>query len=247
MSKMINFGGQNLQRKYGGNSSSNMKTNAEKIRQDKDREALKKASELKRAGRESRMEERLIRNMSPDMAIKLLEENPQADVDIKNIHKKALAQSNVIARQYGIIEPNNPEALVHDRLHCYTCDRKLHQPNAHKSLELGGLFDDSDIRIMCCWCFGKMNDDEIKSTMRIEGIVADSKIRLKVYNPIESTKEEVDSLIESKIIQLRGKLKRWQQDTALIGNIKHEYLYEGDQFENQVMYRAKTRYTACTW
>lgn len=247
MSKMINFSGQNLQRRYSENQSNGIKTNVEKIRQQEDQKALKKASALKREQRELRMEKRMNQNISPSKAIAILTDNPENDVDVKNVKLRALSESNVIARQYGLLQPNNPEALLHDRLHCSTCDRKLHKPNAHKNLDLGGLFDDDDIRIMCCWCFGKMSDSDIKSTMRIEGAIADSKIRLKVYNPIESTKEEIDSLIESKMIQLRGKLKRWEQDTAFIGNIKHDYLHEGDQFENQVMYRAKTRYTACTW
>ena len=45
---------------------------------------------------------------------------------------------------------------------------------------------------------------------------------------------------------MKSKLRKWKQDTALVGNVKHDYLEEGDQFENQVLYRAPTRYTACT-
>ena len=29
---------------------------------------------------------------------------------------------------------------------------------------------------------------------------------------------------------MKSKLKKWQQDVALVGNIKHDYLQEGDKF-----------------
>ena len=90
-------------------------------------------------------------------------------------------------------------------------------------------------------------ENPISKVPCIDGKEADAKVRLQVYNPIESTKAEIDSLIESKMIQMKSKLKKWQQDVALVGNIKHDYLQEGDQIENSVLYNAKTRYNACTW
>jgi hypothetical protein len=248
MSNMIKISGQGLQRKYGnGIGSSNLLTDADRNQQKKDRDALRASSRAKREAREKRQAKRMAKNVSPEKAIEILEQNPTADIDVQSIHEKALEQTNVIARQYGLQEPNNPEALKHDRFHCSTCDRKLDSPNAHKGTDVDGLFDDEDIRLMCCWCFGKMSDSEIKSTMKIEGAEADAEIRLKVYNPIESTKAEVESLVGLKKIQMKAKLKKWQQDTALVGNVKHDYLLEGDQLENSVLYNAKTRYTACTW
>lgn len=244
MSNMILFGN-GLQKKYNGSVKSDLLTNSERNQQKADHEALRAASMAKRAQREARMEERMARNVSPEVAIKVLEENPMKDINVQSIIKNAKSKTNALARAHGLPQPNNPEALAHDRLHCMTCDRKLDQPNNYKQLPSASLFDDSEIRTMCCWCFGRMGDDQIKSTM-YTGLQADAKIRLAVYNPVESTKAEIESLIESKMIQMRSKLKRWQQDTALVGNIKHDYLHEGDQFENQVMYRAKTRYTACT-
>ena len=245
---MININGQGLQRKYSNGSSSNLKTNAQKSQAQKDREALKKASLAKREAREARAEKREMRlnNANPELAIKILEENPEKDINVNQIQKEAMAKTNVLAREYGLSQPNNPEALAHDRLHCSACDRKLDSPNAHKQDGLGNLFEDEDVRLLCCWCFGKMGESDIKSTM-YSGLEADSKVRLQVYNPIESTKAEVESLIESKMIQMKSKLKKWQQDVALVGNIKHDYLQEGDQIENSVLYNAKTRYTACTW
>ena len=245
---MININGQGLQRKYSNGSSSNLKTNAQKSQAQKDREALKKASLAKREAREARAEKREMRlnNANPELAIKILEENPEKDINVNQIQKEAMAKTNVLAREFGLSQPNNPEALAHDRLHCSACDRKLDNPNAHKSLGIKPLFEDEDIRLLCCWCFGKMGESDIKSTM-YSGLEADSKVRLQVYNPIESTKAEVESLIESKMIQMKSKLKKWQQDVALVGNIKHDYLQEGDQIENSVLYNAKTRYTACTW
>lgn len=239
---MILISGQNLQRRYSNGTESDILTNAKRNQQKNDFEALKKASQAKRAEREVRQEERMQKN--PKIALETLEQNPLKDVDVKEIVKKASEQTNVLARKYGLKEPNNPEALAHDRFHCICCDRKLHNPNAHKESELG-LFDESEVRLMCCWCFGKMGDSQIKDTM-YTGMEATAEIRLKVYNPVESTKAEIDSLVETKLIQMRSKLRRWEQDTALVGNIKHDYLQEGDYMENKVLYDCKGIY-ACTW
>jgi hypothetical protein len=184
------------------------------------------------------------KNIAPDKAIEILEKDPMNDHSVKSVIKEAYGKSNAIAREYGLAQPNHPEALKHDRLHCMMCDRKLDNPNAGNSPN--SPWDDEDIRLMCCWCFGKMSDSDIKRSAT-NGEEASKEIRLKVYNPLESSKEEIDSLIESKMIQLRGKLKRWEQDVALIGKIKHDYLKEGDDFENTYRNMAKTRYNACTW
>jgi len=245
---MININGQGLQRKYSNGASSSLKTNAEKSRKQNDREALKKASLAKREAREARAEKREARlnDANPEVAIKILEENPEKDINVAEIQKQALSKTNVLARKFGLNQPNNPEALAHDRIHCSACDRKLDQPDAHKSLGVKPLFEDEDVRLLCCWCFGKMGESDIKDTI-YSGKEADSKVRLKVYNPIESTKAEIETLVESKMIQMKSKLKKWKQDVALVGNIKHDYLQEGDQIENSVLYNSKTRYTACTW
>jgi hypothetical protein len=243
---MIHINGQGLQRKYSNGASSTLKTNAEKSQAQKDRDALKKASLAKRKAREARAEKREMRlnNANPEVAIKILEENPEKDINVAQIQKEAMSKTNALAREFGLSEPNNPEALAHDRLHCMMCDRTLDSPHTN---QFGGesIFDEEDVRLMCCWCFGKMSDSDIKH--EIEPKEATAEIRLKVYNPIESTKAEIESMIESKMIQMKSKLKKWQQDVALVGNIKHDYLQEGDQIENSVLYNAKTRYTACTW
>jgi hypothetical protein len=241
---MINFGN-GLQRKYSnGVSGGNNKSDREKLADKKDREALRKASEAKRSKREARQQARMDKNIAPDKAIEILEKDPMNDHSVKSVIKEAYGKSNAIAREYGLAQPNHPEALKHDRLHCMMCDRKLDNPNAGNSPN--SPWDDEDIRLMCCWCFGKMSDSDIKRSAT-NGEEASKEIRLKVYNPLESSKEEIDSLIESKMIQLRGKLKRWEQDVALIGKIKHDYLKEGDDFENTYRNMAKTRYNACTW
>ena len=243
---MIHINGQGLQRKYSNGASSTLKTNAEKSQAQKDRDAWKKASLAKRKAREARAEKREMRlnNANPEVAIKILEENPEKDINIAQIQKEAMSKTNALAREFGLSEPNNPEALAHDRLHCMMCDRTLDSPHTNQFGE-DSIFDEEDVRLMCCWCFGKMSDSDIKH--QIEPKEATAEIRLKVYNPIESTKSEVESMIESKMIQMKSKLKKWQQDVALVGNIKHDYLQEGDQIENSVLYNAKTRYTACTW
>ncbi len=241
---MINFGN-GLQRKYSnGVSGGNNKSDREKLADKKDREALRKASEAKRSKREARQQARMDKNIAPDKAIEILEKDPMNDHSVKSVIKEAYGKSNAIAREYGLAQPNHPEALKHDRLHCMMCDRKLDNPNAGNSPN--SPWDDEDIRLMCCWCFGKMSDSDIKRSAT-NGEEASKEIRLKVYNPLESSKEEIDSLIESKMIQLRGKLKRWEQDVALIGKIKHDYLKEGDDFENTYRNMAKTRYNAWTW
>lgn len=243
---MILISGQNLQRRYSTTSKSNILTNSQITQQKNDHNALREASKKKRVQREARQQLRMEKNMSPEKALQVLEDNPTKDINVKAIQEKAKSQTNVLARKYGLAEPDNQEALNHDRLHCFTCDRKLDSPNAHKQENgLDSLFDDEEIRLMCCWCFGKMGDDQIKSTIRTDD-EATSEIRLKVYNPEESTKAEIESLIGFKKIQLKSKLKKWKQDVSLVGNIKHDYLFEGDQIENSVLYNAKTRYNACT-
>lgn len=243
MSRMINFGN-GLQHKYNGVASSKLKSNAERDREAKDREALREASKKRREKRLARMEARMEKNIAPDKAVEILEERPMEDVSVKKVVQNAFAQSNAIAREYGLAEPNHPEALAHDRLHCMMCNRKLDQPNAGNIPN--SPWADEEIRLMCCWCFGKMGDEQIRRSA-YSGKEADSKIRLKVYNPVESSKEEIDSLIESKMIQLKSKLKKWEQDVSLVGKVKHDYLHEVDQLENSVLYNAKTRYNACTW
>lgn len=248
MSNMIKISGQGLQRKYGnGIGSSNLLTDADRNQQKKDHEALRASSRAKREAREKRQAKRMARNVSPEKAIEILEQNPTADIDVQSIHEKALEQTNVIARKYGLAEPNNPEALKHDRFHCSTCDRRLDQPNAHKGTDVDGLFDDADIRLLCCWCFGKMSDSEIKSTMRIDGAEASAEIRLKVYNPIESTKEEIESLVDTKRIYLKAKLKKWQQDTELIGKFKYSDLAGEDFVVGAMIDMAKASYNYYPW
>ena len=240
--------GQGLQRRYSkGVSGSGILSKADLERQKKDMEALHKMHVAKRAKREARMEARMKKNMSPEKALQILEENPTADIDVEKIQQKALEQTNVIARKYGLAEPNNPEALKHDRFHCSTCDRRLDQPNAHKGTDVDGLFDDADIRLLCCWCFGKMSDSEIKSTMRIDGAEASAEIRLKVYNPIESTKEEIESLVDTKRIYLKAKLKKWQQDTELIGKFKYSDLAGEDFVVGAMIDMAKASYNYYPW
>ena len=85
---MIHINGQGLQRKYSNGASSTLKTNAEKSQAQKDRDALKKASLAKRKAREARAEKREMRlnNANPELAIKILEENPEKDINLSLIH-----------------------------------------------------------------------------------------------------------------------------------------------------------------
>ena len=238
---MINFGN-GLGKKYSNGAKSDVLTDSDRKNQKKDHEALRNASKSRRKAREERQEARMARNISPEKEMKILKENPEKDINVKAIQKEAKSKTNVLAREHGLAQPNNPEALAHDRLHCMMCDRQLDSP--HVGNFDNSIFDEADVRIMCCWCFGEMSDSDIKSKVTVSE--ASAEIRLKVYNPEESTKAEVESLIESKMIQMKGKLRRWKQDIELVGKVKHDYLQEGDDFENTYRNMAKTRYNACT-
>ncbi len=243
MSNMIKISGQGLQRRYSNDAGKgDIDLNVDTTR--KDQEALGKFSVTKRKAREARLAQRDEKNITPVKELEILEANPEKDVDVKGIVKKVKEKTNVLAREYGLKQPNNPEALVHDRLHCYTCDRHLDSPNAHKGIGLDGLFEDEEVRMLCCWCFGKMSDDEIKTTMR-NGKEATKEIRLAIYDPAESTKAEIEAMTDIKRIALKSKIKRWNAITGLVGNIKHNDLEDADWMERCVEYNAHTRYTAC--
>jgi len=192
------------------------------------------------------MEVRIERNISPEVEMERLKKNPTKDIDIKRIVKTAKAKTNVLAREYGLKEPNNPEALSHDRFHCYTCDRILDSPNAHKqNQDMKEFFDkDEEIRMLCCWCFGRMDEAQIKFTMR-KNEEATKEIRLAIYDPVESTKAEIEEMTKLKRIALKSKIKRWKARNQLVGNVKHDNVEDADWMERCVEYRAHTRYTAC--
>ncbi len=244
MSNMINFGN-GLGKKYSGNPTGNTKTEAEKKVASSDREALRKAGQLKRHAREEREAKRAQKVVEPQTQLDNFEKDPTKDIAVGAVLDKAKAKTNALAREYALPEPNNPEALKHDRLHCATCDRTLDDPNAHKSAGLEGLFDDAEVRIMCCWCFGRMSHDKIKSTM-YSGKEATKEIRLAIYNPAESTKAEIEEMTDIRRIALKSKIKKYNDRVKFVGNIKHDYLQEGDDFENIIRNQARTRYTACT-
>ena len=123
---MINFNGQGLQRKYRNKVDNEIHLSADT--KSKDYEALRKHSQSKRAGREARLAERDEQNISPEKEMERLKKDPTKDIDVKKIVNNAKSKTNVLAREYGVKEPNNPEALAHDRLHCFTCDRRLDSP-----------------------------------------------------------------------------------------------------------------------
>ena len=240
---MINFSGQGLQRKYRNKIDTDLHLNENT--KTKDREALRKHSQSKRARREARLAERDEQNISPEKEMERLKKDPTKDIDVKKIVSNAKSKTNVLAREYGVKEPNNPEALAHDRLHCFTCDRRLDSPNAYKQDEdMKDLFDDEEVRILCCWCFGKMDEAQIKFTMRKDED-ATKEIRLAIYDPIESTKAEIVEMTKTKRIALKSKIKIWEARNHLVGNIKHDNVDDADWMERCVEYNAHTRYTAC--
>ncbi len=242
---MMNFNGQGLQRKYSKIATGNTETKSEKKVAMSDREALRAHAKKKSVFRQEREEKRARKVVSPQTELDVLEKDPTKDINVESIINNAKGKTNALAREYGLTEPNNPEALKHDRLHCVTCDRLLDDPNAHSKAGLGGLFDDAEVRIMCCWCFGRMSHDKIKSTMR-GGLDATKEIRLAIYNPMESTKAEIEQMTDIRRIQLKSKIKQYDERVKFVGNIKHDYLQEGDDIENAIRNQARTRYNACT-
>ncbi|KKL98552.1 hypothetical protein LCGC14_1823310, partial [marine sediment metagenome] len=180
MSDMILFGGASLQKEY-QNCGKKVLSESERLRQKKDHEALAKSrrkQSWRTKVREERMDDRDLRHINPEKEMEILKKNPEKDVDVKGIVKKAKSKTNVIAREHGLAEPNNPEALTHDRLYCMICDRKLDSPyiGQHEN----SPFEEEEVRIMCCWCFGNMSDSDIKSQVGVTKATAE--ISLKVYN-----------------------------------------------------------------
>src|SRR3989304_4776738 len=258
MSKMIKFGN-GLQRKY--------VTNPDKTQAQKDREALRKHSEAKRAERETRMEYRdanrksitedsqeQIKLTKRDETDRLKQLENDKENKIERQVKEAKEKTNHLARKYGLTEPNNPEALKHDRFHCYKCDMKLHIPNAYKELpkEVQALFgNDEDVRHLCCYCFGKMEDGEIIKLQTDE--FSDKKIRVMIYDPESFVREnadeihqddikEIEKLTKERIVYYNAKIKRYEGIISLIGTVKHDQLQEVDDLENTVRNLAPTRY-----
>lgn len=201
--------------------------------------------------------------------------------EIKIQGKDVLEKTNSLARKYNLPEPNNPEALKHDRFHCYTCDRELDQPNNYKSIpdEIKSIFGgDEEVRTLCCWCFGRMSADDVKFTAQ-SGKDATKEIRMAIYDPVNGLEEKVEKQLEKKIneteaeyehriesarraipedianvekmtkleqIRLKSKIKQYQNVINMVGNIKHDYLQEGDYMENKVLYDSKGIY-ACSY
>lgn len=120
---------------------------------------------------------------------------------IKSQGAGALSKTNALAREYNLPAPNNPEALKHDRLHCYTCDRELDQPNNYKKIpdEIKALFGgDEEVRTLCCWCFGRMSTNDVKFTAQ-SGMDATKEIRMAIYDPIHGLEEKVEKQLVKKV------------------------------------------------
>jgi len=265
MSKMINFGN-GLQRKYKTNPESDIVSDAEKTQAQKDREALRKHAESRRTQREVRMEYRdanrksvaedakeqiVLTKRDEKTRLEQLEANKENRIESQI--EEAKEKTNHLARKHGLQEPNNPEALKHDRFHCYNCDMKLHIPNAYKNLpkEVQQLFDnDNDVRHLCCFCFGKMEDNEI---IELKSKESDKKIRMAIYNPEMYVKEnaeeshqedikQIQELTKERIMYYQSKIKQYEHIVSFVGTVKHDNLQEVDDLENTVRNHAFTRY-----
>jgi delta 1-pyrroline-5-carboxylate dehydrogenase len=266
MSKMMKFGN-GLQKKYTNQSEDKPVSDADKNQKKKDHEALRKYHESKRAQREARMEHRdankktvteyskeQIELVKKDKEERLeqLEENKENKIERQV--KEAKEKTNHLARKHGLEEPNNPEALAHDRLHCYKCDMKLHIPDAYKELPEDVqllLGRDKDIRHLCCFCFGKMEDGEIIKLQ--ENSDSDKKIRMMVYNPegyVRDNAEEihkedikqVEHLTKERIMYYNSKIKKYEGVVSLIGNVKHNDLEDEEHTELSFLKQFPTRY-----
>ena len=266
MTRMIKFGN-GLQRKYLDESSDKLVSDADKKQLDNDQEALRKHHESKREERDTRLNYRDDNRKSiADDAKEQIELTKKDEVDsLKNLEdnkenriesqiKEAKEKTNHLAREHGLSEPNNPEALKHDRYHCYICDMHLHIPDAYKNLPQDVqllLGKDEDVRHLCCYCFGKMEDGEIIKTQTSE--TSDKKIRLMIYDPESFVRENADEindddiqhiekLTKERITYYNAKIKKYEFITSFIGTVKHDNLQEVDDLENTVRNNAPTRY-----
>ncbi len=265
MSRMINFGN-GLQKKYKEEPESDIDSDAEALRKKKDREALRKHSKSKADYREARLEERdknrksitedaeeQIELTKEDKVNRLQELEDNQEDKIERQIDEAKGKTGHLARKHGLAEPNNPEALKHDRLHCYKCDIHLHIPDAYKKLpeEVQALFgNDNDIRHFCCFCFGKMEDGEI---IKLQDSESDRKVRMMIYNPEDYVREnadeihqediqDIEKLTKERIAYYNSKIKQYEHVISLIGTVKHDQLQEVDDLENTVRNLAPTRY-----
>ena len=68
------------------------------------------------------------------------------------------------------------------------------------------------------------------------------KIRMMIYNPEEGAKLNVKDITKERKMYIEAKIRKYEAVISLIGNVKHDYLQEGDEFENTVRNHAPTRY-----
>ncbi len=262
---MINFGN-GLQRKYLDKTSDEPVSDAEKTQAQKDQEALRKHAESKREARDARLKHRDENRKSitedakeqivltkKDKVTRLQELEDNLENKTQRQIDEAKEKTNHLAREHGLDEPNNPEALKHDRLHCYKCDMHLHIPNAYKDLpeDVQALLgSDNDVRHLCCYCFGKMDDGEI---IKLQDRDSDKKIRMMVYDPEgyvrenadeihEEDKQHIENLTVERIAYYKSKIKKYEHVISLVGTVKHDNLQEVDDLENTVRNNAPTRY-----
>lgn len=268
MSNMILFSGQSLQRKY-EKCGGGVKGAKELARDKADKDALR-ASRKKQTWRTKALEERMdqrddnrksldelikeeIARIPNKENMKIADIERQAKATVQSRIAEAKKNTNRLAREHNLEQPNNPEAVEQDRYHCYVCDGHLHIPDAYKTLDddVSKLFDDTSVKHLCCFCFAKMDDGELS----INKGEATAEIRLAVYNPEESVNKDVDTkhkiqevkkMSDLEKIRLKSKMKKYQHVINMVGNVKHDYLQEGDDIENCVRNGAKTRYNACT-
>ena len=265
MSRMINFGN-GLQKKYKAEPESDIDSDAEALRKKKDREALRKHSKARAGAREARLESRdenrksitedeeeQIELTKKDKVDRLQQLEDNKENKIERQIKEARGKTGHLARKHGLSEPNNPEALEHDRLHCYKCDTHLHIPDAYKELpeEVQALFgNDNDVRHFCCFCFGKMEDGEI---IKLQDSESDRKVRMMIYNPESYVRENADevhqedidsikTLTKERIAYYNSKIKQYEHVISLIGTVKHETLQEVDDLIETVRNNAPTRW-----
>ena len=266
MTRMIKFGN-GLQRKYTDKSEDNPVSDAEKKVVDNDQEALRKHAESKREKRDERLQYRddnrksiiedskeQIELTKKDKVDRLQQLEDNKENRIESQVKEAKEKTNHLARKHGLAEPNNPEALKHDRYHCYVCDMHLHIPDAYKNLpeDVQLLFGrDEDVRHLCCYCFGKMEDGEIIKTQTSK--TSDKKIRLMIYDPTSFVRENADEINDSdiqhiesltvdRIAYYKSKIKKYENVISLIGTVKHDTIQEVDDLIETVRNNAPTRW-----
>ena len=100
--------------------------------------------------------------------------------------EKALATTNIKARKYGLVLPDNPEAIEYEKTHCISCGARHHDKDAYKQLDINYLallekLGQKSLGMLCCACFDRVkNSDQVLEISQEE---PDGRTLQEIYDP----------------------------------------------------------------